>query len=165
MTRRNDHRAWTPSDDAALRAIYPNTTNPVLADVFKRSVSAIKNRAQTLGLHKSEAYKEANPCGRIQPGTQPWNKGHKGWNAGGRSAQTRFKPGRRPEEARNYCPIGSTRINRDGHLERKVTDDQTVYPARRWVPVYRLAWEAANGPIPAGHILRFKAGMATSKEH
>ena len=64
----------------------------------------------------------------------------------------------------NYVPIGSLRINADGHLERKVTDNPALYPARRWEPVYRHVWEAANGPIPEGHLVIFRPGMKTTKE-
>lgn len=46
----------------------------------------------------------------------------------------------------------------DGYLERKVTDDPALYPARRWVFEHRLVWEAANGPIPDGHVIVFLDG-------
>lgn len=47
-------------------------------------------------------------------------------------------------------------------LERKISDDQGIYPARRWIGVHRLVWEAANGPIPKGHAVVFKPGMAST---
>lgn len=82
----------------------------------------------------------------------------------GRSVETRLKPGRPAHQARNYVPIGGLRVTRDGTLERKVTDDPHIAPARRWVAVARLVWEAANGPIPKGHVVRFKDGMRTAEE-
>lgn len=60
----------------------------------------------------------------------------------------------------NYVPIGTERI-KDGVLARKVTDDPSMYPARRWVPVHRMVWEAKHGPVPAGHVVRFLPGMKT----
>lgn len=161
MARRHDQRPWTASDDAGLRTLYPNSPNQVIADVMGRSLLGIKNRATKLQLHKSAAYM-SQYAGRIQPGASPWNKGLKGWQSGGRSADTRFKPGRRPEEARNYKPIGSLRISKDGYLERKFTDDTTLMPQRRWVAVHRQAWEAAHGTIPPGHLVRFKPGQKTT---
>ena len=71
---------------------------------------------------------------------------------------TSYKPGRPAHEARNYLPIGSTRITKDGYIERKVTDDPALVPARRWVGEHRLVWEAANGPIPDGHVVVFLDG-------
>lgn len=62
----------------------------------------------------------------------------------------------------NYVPIGTLRVSKDGYLERKMNDDPNIYPARRWVAVHRLVWEASHGPIPDGHIVVFKPGMKTS---
>ena len=64
----------------------------------------------------------------------------------------------------NYVPIGSLRVTKYGSLERKVTDDPSLYPARRWRPVAHLVWEAEHGPIPSGHVVRFKPGMHTIEE-
>lgn len=69
-----------------------------------------------------------------------------------------FKPGRHASQARNYLPIGSLRCSKDGYVERKVTDDPSLVPARRWVAEHRLIWEAANGPIPEGHVVVFLDG-------
>jgi hypothetical protein len=97
----------------------------------------------------------------FQPGIVPWNKGT-AFKAGGRSAETRFKPGRPAQEARNYLPIGSVRLSKDGYPERKVTDDPALVPARRWVAVHRLVWEASNGPVPPGHAVVFLPGRKTT---
>lgn len=87
----------------------------------------------------------------------------KGFQPGGRSAETRFKRGEMHGAAQhNYKPIGSLRINTEGYLERKVTDAHPV-PARRWVGVHRLVWESAHGPVPPGHVVRFKPGMFTNR--
>jgi hypothetical protein len=66
-------------------------------------------------------------------------------------AQTQFKAGRKPQ---TWKPIGSTRISKDGYLQRKVSD--TGYPPRDWVGVHVLTWEKAHGPVPPGHIVAFK---------
>lgn len=102
---------------------------------------------------------------RFQKGIVPHNKGVRrpGWSPG-RMAETQFKKGRPASEARNYLPIGSLRICADGYLVRKVTDDQSIAPARRWIGVHRLVWESANGPIPHGHVVVFRPGRATTDE-
>ena len=100
---------------------------------------------------------------RFKPGQAPWNKGTPGSTGlHPNCRKTQFKKGRAPQEARNYAPIGSLRLNKDGHLERKMTDDLTLASSRRWSPVYRLVWEAAHGPIPAGHMVVFKPGQKTA---
>jgi hypothetical protein len=155
--------------------MYPDCHTADVAAWLQRPVDSVYRAAAVRGLHKSAEYLASDTACRIQRGKQhpsmiasrfqkgltPWNKGTH-YVAGGRSAHTRFKPGRRPEESRNYVPIGSLRVTRDGALERKVTDDPKLVPARRWTPVARLVWEAHVGPIPAGNLVAFKPGMATT---
>lgn len=167
---------WTDAEDAVLRAHYATTLTADLAELLGHTLSSTHQRAKRLGLSKSREWIaatareriESNPDHgsrrtRLQAGHTPPNKGIKrppGWSPG-RMAEGQFKPGRPAHEARNYQPIGTHRINRDGHVERKVTDDPAIVPARRWVPVYRIVWQEANGPIPKDHLVRFKPGMAT----
>jgi hypothetical protein len=170
-------RPWTEPEDRVMREFYPKLRGIDLAEVLKRTTSSVFQRAKKLGLEKSPEFLASDLSGRVQRGKQHPNmiasqfqKGQTSWNKGLKGVvgvqdacrATQFKKGRPAHEARNYKPIGSLRINADGILERKVTDDPNVYPARRWVPVARLVWEAANGPIPAGHVVRFKQGLATT---
>jgi len=167
---------WTPQLVERLQCLYPDNTAKEVAELMGLRVSQVYNKAAGLGLEKSETFKSSDKSKRIQRGKQSaamqanqfkagqktWNAGKKGWTAGGRSAETRFKKGRKPEDNANYLPIGSLRTSKDGYLEQKVSDDLSIYPARRWVAVHRLAWEAVHGPIPSGYIVVFKAGMATT---
>jgi len=76
-----------------------------------------------------------------------------------------FKKGEmRGAAQHNYVPIGTLRYSKDGYLERKVTDDPNLVPARRWVGEHRLIWEAAHGPIPAGHVVVFLDGRPLNLE-
>lgn len=84
---------------------------------------------------------------RIKPGNVPLNKGTKGmYNVGGNS--TSFKKGMIPK---NWRPIGSERVTADGYVEVKVAE-------RNWRPKHIIEWEKVNGPVPAGHVLRFIDG-------
>lgn len=141
-------RPWTQDDDAILRGMFPDTLDRKIAIVLGRTRSAIKNRAVTLGLRKSDEYMATRP-GCFKPGQTSWNAGIS-FNPGGRSIQTRFKPGQTP---RNTLPIGSERISKDGLLERKVSET-----GRRWRTVHSLIWEQHNGPVPRGHIVVFRDG-------
>lgn len=161
-SRRPNPRPWTAQEDAILRATYPYVHNRVLADRLGRTEPAISNRAVQMGLKKDPEYLALHST-RFKPGQKPWNTGRKGYQPGGRSVQTRFKPGKMSgAAARQYKPIGSLRVTHDGYLERKVTDEHPV-PARRWVGVHRLVWEAAHGPVPDGYVVRFRDGMRTAK--
>ena len=153
---------WTESEMQALARLYPDTSNEVLGRVFGRPAMAIGLKARSIGLKKSDRFM-AEGAGRIKPGQTPWNKGVKG-STGTQEAcrATQFKPGRAPQDAPNYRPVGSLRITKDGYLEQKVTDDQGVYPARRWVALHRIVWERENGQVPPGHIVVFRQGLLTT---
>lgn len=160
---------WTAEDDAVLTYLYPdNRTADILAFLPGKTKSGLYYRANKLGLKKApglvarlaaEAMADPNHGGRrsqFQKGKTSWNKGVS-YQAGGRSAETRFKPGHRGGKAVElYRPIGSERISRDGYLERKTNDGELLQ--RRWRAVHILEWEAVNGPLPKGHAVVFKDG-------
>ena len=173
MTR----RFWNPEEEALLARLYADLPAPECARRLGRSVSSVYGQVNKLGLTKSAAFWASDRTGRVQrglqdprmrvgqfkPGSPPWNKGKPGLTGHHPNTQAhQFKPGRKPEEARNYLPIGSERLNHDGVLERKMSDDTSVYPARRWTPVHRLVWEAAHGPVPRGRVVVFKPGQRTA---
>lgn len=167
------HRPWTKQQLATLRREYPHRKCAEVARLVGHSLSSTYQYAVKLGLKKSKEFLASEASGRLtklsasgfnhrfKPGHASWNKGTH-WTAGGRSGETRFKKGRKPHESHNYRPIGSLRVTRDGILERKISDDTSIYPARRWMSVARLVWEAAKGPVPAGHSVVFKRGMHTT---
>lgn len=76
--------------------------------------------------------------------------------------ESQFKKGRPASEASNYVPIGTEKVDpKRKVLMRKVTDDPAIFPTRRWRPVHVMVWEAANGPVPEGHIVVFRPGLKT----
>src|SRR5690606_27234295 len=102
--------------------------------VLNRSVSSIYDMSKILGLSKSAEFLAGPQSGRTDgkrgksarfpKGHVPANKGLRrpGW-APGRMAETQFKKGSMSGAAQhNYVPIGTTRLSKDGILERKVTD-------------------------------------------
>lgn len=164
---------WTPKQLSELQARYPHERTADIAADLRIRIELVYSKASRMGLRKSTAFLAADKSGRIfkggtlgqktqfKPGHQTWNAGRIGWQAGGRSAETRFKAGQKPHTT---LPVGSYRVvkNKAGapHLERKMTDTPGANN-KRWVPVSRLVWEAANGPVPDGHIVVFKPGTAT----
>ena len=169
-----DQRHWTPHQIKLLRELYPDFTADSVALAVGRTVRSVRNKVKQLDLSKSNEFYERmgrnnieraklNPAiqaNQFKPGLVPWNKG-KTHPAHPNSKATQFKPGRKPHEARNYVPIGSLRLTREGHVEPKVSDDTSVYSAKRWVALHRLRWQEHHGDIPAGHVVRFKAGQIT----
>lgn len=170
-------RAWSEFEDDILRTCYSAALTADLAEWLGRSQSSTHQRALRLGLRKDPAWiaqtarersaqhGHGGAAHRFAKGLVPANKGLRrpGW-APGDMARTQFKKGRPASEARNYLPIGSHRLSKDGYLERKVTDDPSIVPARRWVGVHRLVWIEAHGEIPDGHIVVFRSGRRTTTE-
>lgn len=168
---------WTPGQIDLVRRNFADSRTQDIADALGRSYTSVAQLAAKLGLRKSAEFLAGEASGRVQRGklhpsmvATQFKKGQPSWSKGLKGVvgvqeacrATQFKPGRPAHESRNYVPIGSHRVSKDGYLERKVTDDPAIVPARRWTAVHRLVWEAANGPIPAGHIVRFRAGMKTA---
>lgn len=86
-----------------------------------------------------------SPNAGPRPGTPGWEK-----------AQANL---RRGPASKDQAPIGTYRV-RSGRLLQKVV--LSGKDNDRWRPVHRLVWEAAHGPVPAGHSVYFKQGMATT---
>lgn len=174
-SRRRQKAVWSEAEVDLLRKTFANTLTADIALACGKNSAAVSRKAAELGLVKERDFIASTARDRsltpghggertrFAPGSTPHNKGTRrpGW-APGNMASTQFKANRAASEAKNYRPIGSHRINADGHVERKMTDDPSIVPARRWTPVYRLVWEQAYGPIPSGHIVRFKPGMHTT---
>ncbi len=84
--------------------------------------------------------------GCFPKGHIPANKGVKGM---GGWEPTQFKRGHVPV---NHKPVGHERVNVEGYVEIKVAEP------KKWRMKHQVIWEAANGPIPKGHIVIFGDG-------
>jgi hypothetical protein len=158
---------WTAADDELLRQRYPHEPTKVLANELHRSIRSVSLRAKSFGLKKTAEYlatcrlRRGNNVGapyRFPKGNIPYNKGlRRPGYAPGRMASTQFKKGQLPW---TYMPIGSTRLV-EGYVYRKVSDKRYVPWTQNWAIEHYLVWEAAHGPIPAGHVVAFKNGDKT----
>lgn len=167
-------KPWTPAEDRRLLRMYATHSAVECAQALGRSLSSVQQRVTTLGLSKSAEWVAERTRQRWAEGRHENSRaglaGGRGWNKGIKGSTglhpacraTQFHNGRPASEARNYQPIGTLRVSKDGYLERKVTDDPSMHPARRWAAVHRLVWEAANGPVPQGHVVAFKPGRRTA---
>ena len=165
-------RIWTDAETATLRSLYPDQPTGTIAAMLGIDLVQVYRKASTLRLRKNAQFLATDKSGRIfkggtlgqltqfSAGQTPWNAGTH-YVAGGRSAETRFKKGqRRGAASHNWVPVGSYRINGEGILDQKVTD--LGQGPRDWEAVHRLVWKAANGPVPAGHVVVFKPGRKTT---
>lgn len=167
-------RTWTTTDDALLRERYPHEPTAALARALHRTNTSVYQRAHHLGVRKRAAYlaspaawrfRRGAPVGvehRFQPGQVPHNQGLRhppGW-APGRMADTQFKPGQLSGRAEALlAPVGTEVIDPGGYRKRKVRADAMPGQSRQnWAFVHVLVWEAAHGPVPAGHAVVFRNG-------
>lgn len=164
-------KRWTPTPDEQeyVRRSFPDTRTDILAKVLGVEYHQVTRLAKKMGLEKSEAFYKSSESGRldgVKGSSNRFQKGHipanKGIKQPGRVLPTSFTPGRPAHEAHNYVPIGTEKLSKDGYLMRKVTDDPSLKPVRRWEFVHRLVWAEANGPIPEGHAVCFKQGQKTA---
>ncbi|MCI3205854.1 MULTISPECIES: HNH endonuclease [Pandoraea] len=171
--KRTRRASYSPAEADTLRRLYPDNTAAAVATALAWTVQKVYGVANALGIRKSEAFLSSASSGRTDgtrgtatrfvKGQQSWNRGVKGiCGVHPNSKRTQFKKGQRRGAAqRNYVPVGSHRISADGYLERKVNDTHPV-PARRWVAVHRLVWEAVHGPVIEGHVICFLPGKKTA---
>jgi len=164
---------WTADELAVIRAQYASKITSEIAAQLGLPVHLVYSKANRMGLTKGADFLATSKSGRILkggklgqanqfvPGQKPWNDGLKGFQAGGRSVETRFKPGNSPHTT---LPVGAYRIvthcKGSKHLEQK-TSEAKGGNHMRWTPVSRLVWEKANGPVPRGHVVVFKPGQST----
>lgn len=165
---RNPRMIWTEAQIARLIELYPDHTNWQIAQAMglrEDQVNAKADHIRKTGIplaksaeHLRTRAGRITPEGaarhaatRFKPGHATWNKG-KRYAAGGRSVLTRFKRGNRPH---TWVPIGTQRVY-GGILQVKVSD--TGYTPADWQSHHKRVWEAANGPLPKGHVVCFRDG-------
>jgi hypothetical protein len=162
--------AWTEEQLNVLRGLYPNFTTADVACMVGHSTTATYQKAGALGLKKSADFLASGHAGRldgVRGGATRFQKGHSTWNKGLKGVvgtqsvcrATQFRAGQMPH---NTQPIGSYRLDRDGALQRKISNDKGSN-SKRWRGVHEMVWVEANGPVPPKHIVVFKPGMRTAE--
>lgn len=158
---------FTQDEEDVLRARYPHENTADIARDIGRTVTSVYRKANDMGLFKTPEFMASKLAGRLdgvvgeasrfKPGHKTWNSGMKGWTAGGRSAETRFKKGNKPH---TWNPIGHERTSKEGYIQRKLTD--TGVTRRDYVNVHWIVWREAGRDIPPGHVLVFRDGNKTN---
>lgn len=152
-------RVWTDSEIDILIKEYPNCYAKELAKKLKKSESCIYNKANTLGVKKSESFrkmeleKQATRL-RILGVKSRFMKGQKATNKGKKISKetynkmqsTFFKKGSKPH---NTKYDGHERISVDGYIEVRIQE-------RKYVLKHRLIYEQHHGLIPKGMIVTFR---------
>ncbi|WWT39568.1 HNH endonuclease [Microcystis phage Mae-JY02] len=131
-------------------------THALFVEIWKRpdvSLSNLNSLCKRMGWMTGRT-------GQFVKGQPSHNAGKKGLRYAG-SEKGWFRKGERSGVAvKLYQPIGTERITKDGYRQRKVNDDMPLQ--RRWRMVQLIEWEAVNGPLPEGHVLKCLDGDKTN---
>ncbi|WP_341674993.1 HNH endonuclease signature motif containing protein [Niveibacterium sp. SC-1] len=156
-------RPWSATDVEVLRMAYAEAPTAAIAKTLDRTERQVYSKALSMGLKKSAGFRRDPTRSGCTDGTRGvqtrFQAGHSSWNkgthfvVGGRSAETRFKPGSKPH---TWRPIGHVRTTKEGYLERKITD--TGVTRRDYRPIHHLMWLEAGREIPPAHALVFING-------
>lgn len=159
---------WREWQSDMVRRHYATANTAALAEAIGRTVKQVHLKARKLGVYKSREFiaaeARANNLHLNLGTTHGFKPGHKPWNAGLKGA-IGCHPNKRGciqgRAKQLWVPVGSYRINAEGYLDRKYSDEPGQQ-TKRWRAAHRLVWEAAHGPVPAGYVVTFKPGMRTT---
>lgn len=144
-----------------IKERYPNESTELIARDLNIPIKRVYYIAYSMGIKKSSEY--LNPghsnletygtSTRFKKGSVPPNKGlPMPKHVYDKVKPTMFKKGNKPH---NTQPVGTIhyRDDRGGktYAYIKIADSD-------WRLMHRVVWEQHNGPIPRGHIVRFKDG-------
>lgn len=151
----NDFK-YTPDHIEFLKVAYKKHPLNETTELFNKKFNLEKTASQIKSCLKNKKIKSGR-SGQFAKGSTSWNKGMKGYCAGGRSHETRFKKGNTPQNKR---PLGSTRIcSKNGYMLVKVEEKNPYTKAvTRYKHKQIIVWEEHNGPIPEKHNIRFLDG-------
>lgn len=93
---------------------------------------------------------------KFKKGHIPFNKGKKIEHIHPNSKKTQFKSGHKPK---NWCPIGTERIDKEGYVYVKVNDLPKVKKKVNWKQKSHIVWEQTHGKkIPQGSKIMYLDG-------
>ena len=146
---------WTPEQIQFLRDWRPHETLAAMTRRLNRRFGTCFSVSAVGGTCLRNRIGAADD-GCFRPGEEPWNKGLKGFQSGGRSPLHQFQVGQMPQ---TWVPIGTRVRSSDGYWKVKVADSPGPGESRRgWRELHRLIWEEAHGPQPPGTAILFVDG-------
>lgn len=157
--KRGDRLSMTSDQVEFISAEYKNLTLNALTVALNQRFGINKTVKQLKNFVRNHAIKSGR-TGCFDKGHTSWNEGTKGLM---KKNKTSFKKGDVPG---NIKPIGHERIcKKDGYIIIKTSANN---PHTGYKGFYRakhiVNWEAQNGPVPDGMILRFIDGDKTNCE-
>ena len=149
---KGERRMLTAEQHTFLAEQYPRLSRKALAEAMNQRFGLSLNFIQIANYAKRYGIRSGR-TGQFEPGLRPWNTGTKGLTSANRST---FRKGNVPGNTRE---IGAERVDDEGYIWIKTAkrNPYTGAPTRFQLK-HAAVWEAANGPVPKGHALRFIDG-------
>ena len=124
-----------------------------LAEMFNQHFNTNITAKEIAYFRRSHKLK-SGLTGQFKKGNVAHNKGKKqieymSQESIERTKETRFKKGNKPK---NYRPVGSERITKDGYIEVKVSDPN------KWETKNKIIYKQYFGDIPKGHKVIYADG-------
>ncbi|TXH45500.1 MAG: HNH endonuclease [Desulfurellales bacterium] len=153
MKRYKHYKFYTEPELRLMRAWYHQIGPAPMARLLmieigiQRSVPSVQNKARKMGLR----YAGPKKC-LFNSRQVPHNKGKKlspEWLE--KCRKSHFKPGHLPTQTKHDGAITIRDVNRS----------KTPYIRKaqgKWQQLARYNWEQANGPIPPGHVVKYRDG-------
>lgn len=172
-----NRKRWTKKEDRIMIREYPKKYTGEVAEILGRSIFSVYQRAATLGIKKTEAFRKMELAkqaeklkvvgvkSRFNKGRAPENKGKKQSEYMSRAAinrtkATRFKKGNKPHNTREKDGVITTRQNHDDGRKSK----WIRISMGKWYPYHQYRWEKYRGKVPVGHCLWFKDGNTLNEK-
>lgn len=167
-------KLWTSEEIEYLKSNYADTNTADICKHLDRSISSVFGMVSTMGLNKSEAFRNSPLSGRLRPGSNiggssRFKKGATAFNKGkkqsefmtqeaiDRSKATRFKKGQKPHNTKS-----------DGHISVRYSKGRPYVWIRtaekQWEELHRVVWRKTMGEIPSGYNVQFKDKNSTNCE-
>lgn len=156
---------FTPEENELIRTLYPDNRTDFIAKKLNRTVRSIYMQASNLGLKKSKEFLASPESGILTKGTQlgkatQFIKGHVPANKGvvmspelrEKVKHTWWTKGNKPHNTKADGVI-TTRTNKASGIKYKYIRIDEGH----WEDLKRYMWEKANGSIPSGFNVVFKA--------
>lgn len=147
-------RPFKISEEKYIREHYGSKPIREIAAHLGRRKSVVMHHIRLMGLELTPEQRERmKSLSQFKKGQPSHNKGK-----AGKPNQASFKPGHAPANALH-----------DGAITIRQKQGEKPYKfyrvgAAQWVYLHRYVWQQANGPIPAGHVIRFIDGDSLNCE-
>ena len=137
---------WTDEHEKYIRNNIKGKTKKEMTEMFNKEFGTDVTTDKMKGFCSRKRIRSGVDC-KFKKGVPSWNKG-KSFPSRGKSAETQFKKGQKPD---NTFPLGTIKITTDGYKFIKIKKRGSKNEC--WKQYTHYLWEQKHGPVPKGYCL------------